>query len=75
MYLDYKLTTNEMKTSKVTYRTPDLKEFNTIVPFSGEAQVMDIINYMATMYDNVTIISIRPTVKQKYAHVCNYRKL
>jgi hypothetical protein len=57
-----------MKTLKVTYQTSTGLKFNTIVPFPWSPE-----DWFALRYDKVTILRIRPSVKQKYAHYVNKR--
>ena len=54
-----------MKTFKVTYKTPEGRIFRTFIPSDDPL-------YMDRNYSNeIEIISIRTSVKLKYAHVCN----
>jgi hypothetical protein len=57
---------------KVTYRTKEGLVFNTLLPANNDD---DAIGIMVREYafDRITVLKIRPSVKQKYAHVCNYR--
>jgi hypothetical protein len=62
---DVKFNTYDMKTAKVIYRTDKGKVFKTIAPIENTE------SYMNRHYSEIEILSIRPSVKVKYAHVVN----
>jgi hypothetical protein len=57
---------------KVTYQTKQGLKFNTIIKAQNidEATGIMVREYA---FDQITILKIRPSVKQKYIHVCNYQ--
>ena len=61
-----------MKTQKVTYQTSKGLIFNTIINAQTPNGAVEI---MAKEYDfnQITILKIRPSVKQKYSRVINYQ--
>lgn len=61
-----------MKTQKVTYLTEHGLVFNTIIPADNSNQAIEIMK-REYAFDKITILKIRPSVKQKYTKVCNYR--
>jgi len=69
----YNQNRKEMKTTKVTYRTNTDKVFNTIIPLNECVTVLEILDYMYRHYRDITVIKIRPSIKQRYSKVCNYR--
>ena len=61
-----------MKTQKVTYQTKEGLIFNTIIHADNPDQAIGIMT-REYAFDRITILKIRPSVKQKYVKVCNYR--
>jgi hypothetical protein len=61
-----------MKTKKVTYQTRQGLVFNTILHANNDDEATGIM-VREYAFDQITILKIRPSVKQKYAHVCNYK--
>jgi hypothetical protein len=66
-----------MKTSKVFYQIQDkenneIRKFKTIVPVRGKILVE---NYFFDHYDmtNITILSIKDSIKPSYKHFCNIK--
>lgn len=61
-----------MKKQKVTYQTKQGLKFNTLINAQNEN---DAIGVMTKEYafDQITILKVRPSVKQRYSKVCNYR--
>ena len=61
-----------MENQKVTYRTREGLVFNTIIHVDNSDQAIGIMTRQYA-WDRIEILKIRPSVKQKYAKVCNYR--
>ena len=61
-----------MKTRKVTYRTKEGLIFNTIIHADNADQAIGIM-VREYAFERITILKNRPSIKQKYAKVCNYR--
>ena len=61
-----------MKLRKVTYRTKEGRVFNTIVKAANDDEAIGIM-VREYAFDRITILKIRPSVKEKYAKVKNYR--
>lgn len=61
-----------MKMQKVTYRTKEGLVFNTLIPADNSDQAIGIMTRQYA-WDRIQILKIRPSVKQKYSKVCNYR--
>jgi len=61
-----------MENQKVTYQTTEGLVFNTIIHAYNSDQAIGIMTRQYA-WDRIEILKIRPSVKQKYAKVCNYR--
>jgi len=61
-----------MKPYKVTYQTSQGLIFNTIIHAENEDAVIGTM-YREYAFHLIKVLKIRPSVKQKYSRVCNYR--
>jgi hypothetical protein len=61
-----------MKKMKVTYLTKHGLRFNTLINASTENEAIGIMT-KEYLFSHIEILKIRPSVKQKYAKVVNYR--
>ena len=57
---------------KVTYKTREGGIFHTIVDARSDDEAVGVM-IREYAFDRIEILKIRPTVKQKYAHVTNYQ--
>jgi hypothetical protein len=57
---------------KVTYQTKEGLIFNTLIHADNEDQAVGIM-VREYAFDRIKILKVRPSVKQKYSKVCNYR--
>lgn len=55
-----------MKSQKVTYITETGRVHKTFVPADANVE-----GYMYLHYSNVTVLDIKPSVKECYKHFCN----
>ena len=61
-----------MTKQKVTYQTKQGLIFNTLIDASNENEAIGVMT-KEYAFDRITILKVRPSVKQKYSKVCNYR--
>ena len=61
-----------MKKRKVTYRTKEGRIFNTIINAISDDEAVGIM-VREYAFDRITILKIRPSIKQKYSRVVNYQ--
>jgi hypothetical protein len=61
-----------MNKQKVTYRTKQGLVFNTLINAKNENEAIGIMT-KEYLFSQIEILKVRPSVKQKYAKVCNYR--